>query len=216
MKQQLLLLTAGLALSNLALSEPLSYDYIQVDAGIAESKYDTSNKDYTLKTLGAEFTFSKQLNDKVFIKTKVQRRHTDDDDQVNGVRFSAHEKSHHVTVAGGVIFPIMPSFHVTTELGLSHDRGQQKTQVQNLEHRRIRINDTGLYWAVGVRAQVFGSSEMEILYSRADEVKTIHIGGPVFLTKNLGLDIGYSYIKDDKADRYNTSSVVTAGIRWAF
>jgi len=56
--------------------------------------------------------------------------------------------------------------------------------LQDLKTRRVRVNETDLYWAVGARVIIFGSSDMEVLYSRADEVKTIHIDGPIFL-RNL-------------------------------
>ncbi len=197
-------------------SSAINYDYWQVSGAIAKSSIEPYGRKYNTKTKVIDVEFSALVAEDTYFIANVEKSYTNDSEIENGVRLNA--KNNALTISGGIgfIIPVDERFHFVAEVGALTRKQDVSASVGALTQSEQDKRSTDFLWSLGFRAKLTEQMMLETKYSQAGNVKRLHIGGPIALTENVGLEIGYTLSKDTTPRVRNKSSAVSLGFRWRY
>ena len=218
-------ISMSLAVLALSLNSPLSYaagpnyDYVDISAGIAQSKIRVGSNRFTLNTKALRTELSKRLNDYSYVRAELHRARTDDHDRSANMLLGLDDKETNANAALGVIAKLDASNHIIFELGLNHndysDKGSLRVANTTSEFKTSG-KDTDLLWSAGWKTEISDGWELNLRYTKAGDVSSWKLNSPFALTDDLSLDLALIHGKDDSDKRRYESNTATLGLRFHF
>lgn len=204
----------------LAMAQPanLSYDYLEFQAGPGKLQIeDPARLDY--KTQNIYAAGSVMLTANTFATLSLGRSRADDKDTNNGKAMELDSKQTDVQAMLGYAMPFGKSSDFVVKIGAGRSE-QKNTSKMIIPATGTQIDDeteTGVVWEVGTRTLFADPGfELELNAQRFKDQTSYSIGGPTYITENLGLDISYTYTKDTARPKDARHKALTVGVRYYF
>ncbi|WP_299976733.1 outer membrane beta-barrel protein [uncultured Pseudoteredinibacter sp.] len=215
----------SLAVLALSLNSPLSYaaepkyDYVDINAGVAESKIKVGNNSFKLDTKAFRTELSKRINEYTYVRGELTQSRTDDSANSGNIRLSLDDKETNANVSLGVIAKLDPSNHLNFELGMNHndhkDHGSLKID-NAIEPFRGSGKETDVLWSVAWKTAISDGWELNVRYTKAGDVSSWKLNSPIAISKDVSLDLALIHGKDDSDKRRYESNAATIGLRFHF
>ena len=205
----------------LSMAQPanLSYDYLNVEAGPGRLMIeDPARLDY--KTHSVYGSASMMLTPNVFTSVSLGKTRGDDKDALKGVAMELDTKQTDVRALVGYALPFAKSSDFVLKVGTG--RMEQKNTSRLLTNPTAgalteKDTETGAVWEVGTRTLFADPGfELELAVQRFRDQTSYTIGGPTYLTENLGLNLSYTYSKDTAGPKDTRHKALTVGVRYYF
>lgn len=194
----------------------LSYDYVNAGVNIGKSTFDVAGRDFDFATRGVQIDGSLRLSDYTYVTAGLGHGRADDTKRSGDLRLKLDDKQTDASFTLGVILPVADNFHVIAEAGALHTRIKTSAAILPLATQKNSDSDTEALFKVGFRSTWFDSFEVEGSYSKAGDLSAFSVGGPMYVTENLGIDLNYTRLKDERAGRNSKNNVIGLGVRYYF
>lgn len=177
----------------------LNYNKFEIAGGIASSKTKLVSRTFEFKSKAIALGGSYRVSENFYVFGNMERTKTDDKDRKFPIILAINDTSTAIESGLGMILPVSTTTDITFELGARKDRNTTKARVGINELREIKeqkLNDTNLLYAVGVRSYFESGFELTAEYAKSDDFQRLRIGGPMYLSETMAVDLAYEFSRD--------------------
>lgn len=197
----------------------LSYSFLQADVGIGRLKLSNAGRAYDFKSKSSSGLLSAHLTPNWFVSLALLRSTADGEDQTGGIRYSLESEQSTLGANLGWAKPIGQSSDLFLQLGVQRLETDSRSKLRGV-FTANSVDDkaeTEMTWALGTRTLWADTGfELELALSGAKSNTSVSLGGPMYLTPQLGLDITYTYTRDKSTSVSDQHQGLTLGLRYYY
>jgi len=187
----------------------LSYNYADIGAGIGKLELKTLGRKYDYKAITFGGAVSMELGSNYYLVFDINSTKVNDKDRDGGVILDIDGSMKDLSAQLGYAVPVADSTDLTFEIGATHMRDDLTGKfIPGSDYKR-KESDNGLAWGVGLRSiwPEYGF-EGYVNLAGVDDNLGFQIGGPMYITENIALDIHYNYaVKREHNNKTKLSSL---------
>ena len=206
------------------MAEPanLIHDYIDAEFGIGKLTVKDRGNQFDFKTRTLTLNGSKLLSDNMVASFNVSKTSGKDNDNDGPAVMHLDARDTSYTGMIGAVLPFGESSDLLMQVGLSHTRQDNSFRFGRLPAPlgslvKTSPSDTAVAWSVGTKTYFPSMAfELELTAAGTKDQTSFAIGGPTYLTPNLGLNLSWNYTRDKIAAIRSIHSSFNIGIRYQF
>ncbi|RLV58041.1 hypothetical protein D5018_19310 [Parashewanella curva] len=216
-KLTILLALPLLSLSATTIASELKYNYAELGTSIAKTQFQVGDQRPTFS--GKSFNATVQYTPKkgVYLKGMFSRLSIDDSDTIINTNHTADGIT---TTFGGILGAyrsLTDNVDIRGGIGLINEKNDYDFSYQLKDKKYIQVSDfnnTRPYLEAGLKVDFAEWGDLDLLLSRYNNATYFTVGGNMPITKNIGVDLGYSYSPNGKErKKYGSWNV---GVRYYF
>lgn len=209
--KHLLLGSALLSGGALAADANLSYNFVDAGAGIGKLELKTSGRKYDYKAITLGGAVSMELGSNYYLVFDINSTRINDKDRDGGVILDVDGSMKDLSAQIGYALPVADSTDLTFQIGATHMRDDLTGDfIPGPDYKRKR-SENALAWEVGLRSiwDEYGF-EGYVNIAGVDDNLGFQIGGPMYITENIAVDIHYNYLV--KSEHNNKTKLSSLGL----
>lgn len=193
-----------------AVSE-LSYNYVEATAAIGKFSVRTAGKTFDYKTPTFSAQFSYELDEDYFVTLGHSQTTVDKSDNAGGVILTLDGTMKQTGFTLGYAYSLQPTTDLTFQIGGAHSSNDIDGRFTPSGIYQYKKSTNNLIWDISLRTLwPEYSFEGYVGVVGQDDDLGLKIGGPMYLTDNLAVDINYLYFK--KREKSNSSTLSSLGL----
>ena len=206
------------------MAEPanLLHDYLDGEFGLGKLTVKDAGKRFDFGTRTFVLNGSTLLADNLVATVNLSQTRGRDSDNDGPAVMALDTRAASYTGMVGAIVPFGESSDLVMKLGLNHTRqdnrfrsGRLPAEIGNLV--RTSPDQTAMAWSVGTKTYFPSMAfELELTAAGTRDQTFFTIGGPAYLTPNLGLNLAWNYTRDNVAAIRSIHSSFNIGLRYQF